>query len=90
MFGFRNVRHDKTTPVLKILIPPVLDFFTPLPLPLLQPFNHSSTGGKKHENTDLLHKLIIQHNYQQMKKKKKERKKKKRKKKKRNQKENKP
>ena len=31
---------------------------------VLELFNSASTGGKKHENTNLLQKLIIEHNYQ--------------------------
>ena len=73
----------KTPPKLESPIPktlfhpsPVLEVFIPsLPIrgPLINPL---STRGKKkmkkiHKNTNLLQKLIIQHNYQQMKKKQK-------------------
>ena len=56
--------------VLKYFNWSVLEFFTPFHFTLvLELFNLPSTGGKKHENTNLLRKLIIQYSYQQMKEK---------------------
>ena len=61
-------KKKKFLPVLKFTPPPVLAFFTPLLLSVLQSFNRPSTEGMKHGNTNLLQKFIIQYNDQQMEK----------------------
>ena len=60
-------KKKKFLPVLKFTPPPVLAFFTPLLLSVLQSCNRPSTEGMKHGNTNLLQKFI-QYNDQQMEK----------------------
>ena len=67
---FPNKNNPPKVEPLSVLVffnlPPVLEIFTlSVPPPVLDLFKLPSTGGKKHENTNPLQKLITQHNYQQ-------------------------
>ena len=66
-WGTDPLKLDPTST--KSFQPPLVLKFLPSPSPSLRAFIEPIlTGGKKHENTNLLHKLITQNNCQQMRK----------------------
>ena len=62
--GLLTPLHQQKYPLIKKIkkTPPVLNFFTPF-LPFLNVFTLNPSGDEKHENVNLMSKLLIEQNY---------------------------